>query len=98
RLHSKSSTQDLPAFLQACLGATDGGRERTAAPFVKASTVSEVVKVSTLASLSASTPHSAGTAEAAGAAIPPTLLSMAVLEGLLGVLGTGESGGAADSS
>ncbi|CAN0179259.1 unnamed protein product [Ectocarpus sp. 6 AP-2014] len=98
RLHPKSSTQDLPAFLQACLGATDGGRERTAAPFVKASTVSEVVKVVTAASLSASTPNSAGTAEAAGAAIRPTLLPMAVLEGLLGVLGTGESGGPADSS
>ncbi|CAN0299527.1 unnamed protein product, partial [Ectocarpus sp. 12 AP-2014] len=98
RFHPKSSAQDLPAFLQACLGATDGGRERTAAPFVKASTVSEVVKVATVANLSASTPHSAGTAEAAGAAIRPPLLSMAVLEGLLGVLGTGESGGAADSS
>ncbi|CAN0493149.1 unnamed protein product, partial [Ectocarpus sp. 8 AP-2014] len=96
RLHPKSSTQDLPAFLQACLGATDGGRERTAAPFVKASTVSEVVKVATAASLSASTSNSAGTAEAAGAAIRPTLLSMAVLEGLLGVLGTGGSGGPAD--
>ncbi|CAM9404069.1 unnamed protein product [Ectocarpus fasciculatus] len=93
RLHPKSSTQDLPAFLQACLGVTDDRREGTAAPFVKASTVSEVVKVATVASLSASTSNSAGTAKAAGAAIRPTLLSMAVLEGLLGVLGlTGETG------
>lgn len=93
KIHPKNSTQDFPALLQACLGVTGAGRECTATPFVKASTVSEVVKVATVANLSASTSKAA-----AGAAIRPALLSMAVLEGLLGVLGTGESGGAADIS
>ncbi|CAM9284215.1 unnamed protein product, partial [Scytosiphon promiscuus] len=71
------AAQDVPAFLQACLGVTSG--RRTTAPFINASTVSETMKTA-MASRTAT-----------GEPVGNATLCMAVQEGLLGVLAAGRS-------
>lgn len=96
---SATNSSDLPAFLQACLGVW-GGR-RAAAPFIGASVVSKMADV-------AVTVHDVAPGAVGGAVKPSApavtvatpgdvrnAVSMAVLEGLLGVLAVGESAVAA---
>ena len=87
----RTAAQDLPALLQASLGIRDGCGAAAAAgpPFIKASTVSEVVKVAIAVAPPADA--AAPTAAAAAAAAAASSARPAALEGLLGVLAAGAS-------